>query len=201
MNRQERLDRLNHMISEGNLIRHVWTGITEDGKERACLLAALSPEAGEEKSAYACPAEVMPAWLAHLTISFDDHGTEEAWPGMILRYAAVAARWHILDQTAWTCLEYASKAVAVREAMSHTTDEKVLSICEQVVTLLDRASSGGEVSKEEWSAARSAAYSAAELAAYSAAWSAAYSAEAWDRMTSAILGLIEEACAKAENNQ
>ena len=40
---QERVARLDTMIAEDRVIRHEWT----DGRERACLLAALSPEAGK----------------------------------------------------------------------------------------------------------------------------------------------------------
>ena len=54
MNNKEmemRLARLDAMIRENRIIRHVWT----EGHERACLLAALSPETGQEEPASACP--------------------------------------------------------------------------------------------------------------------------------------------------
>jgi hypothetical protein len=43
------------MIAEGRIVRQQWT----DGHERACLLAALSPEAGRAGDASACPAYVI----------------------------------------------------------------------------------------------------------------------------------------------
>lgn len=43
------------------LVRKEWG----DGKATACLLAAIAPQAIDNPSA--CPACIMPQWLAHLT--------------------------------------------------------------------------------------------------------------------------------------
>ena len=194
MNNQERVARLETMIANGNVIRGQWT----DGQERACLLGALSPEAGNHKGAFACPASVMPQWLAHLTPSMDDNGTLAAWPGMVKRYAAVAARWHVLSPETWRRLDHAARALIVREARMHTADPRVLAAIDEVANLLSKASSGEPVSDVDWSAAvavavaagraaavavavaagRAAARAAARAAESAAAWSAAAAAAA-----------------------
>ena len=84
MKLQARLNRLDKLIAEDRIVRGTWTGVA-DGKKTACLLAALSPESGEQQTATACPSDVMPVWLAHLTPSMDDSGSIEAWPAFIRR--------------------------------------------------------------------------------------------------------------------
>jgi hypothetical protein len=170
---QERFDRLDAMIAKGNVIRNAWT----QGQERACLLAALSPEAGEQGTSEACPAFLLPQWFAALTPAMDDNGTYVKWPAFVKRYAAVVRNAALtLDTEGWRRAEYRVKAVVVRESMEHTTDETVLAACSTVVSLCERAINNDLPTEPEWSAAASAAYSAAESASYSAAESAAYSA-------------------------
>ena len=65
---------LQQLIDEGRLIRRAWAGTDDQGRETACLLAAISPEAGQAQNPNACPAHVMPQWLAHLTPWIDDAG-------------------------------------------------------------------------------------------------------------------------------
>jgi hypothetical protein len=85
-------DKILGYLNSGRLIRGAWTGTDSQGRRTACLLAALSPEAGRSKDPGACPASVMPAWLAHLTPWIDDAGSKEAWPGTVRRYAELAGR-------------------------------------------------------------------------------------------------------------
>jgi len=117
-----RVERLNTFINEGRIVRDYWTGVDEQGRETACLLAALSPEAGEAEDADACPASVMPAWFAFITPWIDDHASESMWPSAIRRYAACAARWSALDDAAWRRVEVAARRAAVVEAMKTTED-------------------------------------------------------------------------------
>ncbi len=58
----ERLDfdRLNQFIAEGRLLRGTWHDTAAEGRERACLMAALYPPCGEEQTERACPAALMP---------------------------------------------------------------------------------------------------------------------------------------------
>jgi hypothetical protein len=147
---QERLDRLDLLLREDRIVRSQWRG-SRDGKEVACLLAALSPEAGERKVASACPADVMPRWLAELTPSMDDSGSEREWPAFVKRYARLARRWGILSPAEWRKVEYQAQA------------------------------------------ARAAWVAQAAQVAARAAWAAA-----WDRINTAILDAIEQACVRAE---
>lgn len=180
MTYQDRVARLDTLIAENRLIRKAWIG-EENGRETACLLAALSPEAGQSQRASACPANVIPAWLAELTPWMDDSGSVEAWPGMVRRYAGLARRWSVLTPEAWTDLGYQVVALCVREAMRHTKEAAVLAICERVIELLGRWRT---VTQDEWRAAAAAA----------GRWAAAAAA---DHLTTAILDSIEASCVAA----
>ena len=200
---ESRVERLNRMISESRIIRNDWSGTDEQGRETASLLAALSPEAGEAKGAWACPAEVMPRWFAHLTPWMDANSSTAEWSQMIRRYAACAARWSVLDEAAWRRVEIAARRAAVEEAMRHTSEERVLAACREVLTWLDDdmpESSHAAVKEAAWAAkaalvelwalaavaeaeaagavAAVAATEAEAWAAASAAWAAAWAAKA-----------------------
>jgi len=173
---QHHIERLRAHIDAGTLIRGAWTGTDEQGRETACLLAALVPQCGIEESASVCPAEVMPAWLAYLTPRIDDNGTVEAWPGMVARFASLASRWHALDADAWQRVKYRWLAAVVREAMSHTSEEPVVAVCERVATLCEGVVATGTIDAASFLAAEeeaSAAAARAAAAAASAAWASA----------------------------
>lgn len=177
---EDRVERLNTMLREGRIIRNDWVSSDEQGRETACLLAALSPEVAEAETASACPASLMPEWFAHLTPWLDDHSSTAEWPRVIRRYAACAARWSALDEAAWLRVEIAARRVSVVEAMRHTPDEQVLAACRDVLDWLD--SDMPESSREAERAAVAAAWAAMEAlaAATGAAEKAEKSAaEAW----------------------
>jgi hypothetical protein len=132
----ERIERLNTMVDEGRIIRNDWVGTDEQGRETACLLAALSPEVVGHRNASACPAELMPGWMAYLTPWIDDNASEAEWPRIVRRYAACAARWSSLDEAAWRRVEVAARRSSVVEAMSHTTQEDVLNVSRAVLAWL-----------------------------------------------------------------
>lgn len=121
----ERLERLDFLIAEDRLVRQEWLGKDEDGRETACLLVALSPEVGEKKSVEACPVEVMPMWLAHLTPPIDDHGSIAAWSVMVKRFAGLAHRWHVLGAAAWDRLKNRWLVICLDEAESHIPVDKL----------------------------------------------------------------------------
>ena len=180
----ERIDRLDAMIAEGRLIREKWT----EGHDRACLLTALSPEAGAAQSAAACPAELMPMWLAYLTPWLDDAPSAEAWPHIVRRYASLARRWHVLDGRAWDRARIVALLAIVEEIRMHTGDDaRVLSAADGVLAWLRRGAPHREgtcVCDAAWAAravaADAAAADAAAYAAYAAALApAAAEAEAW----------------------
>jgi len=111
----------------------------------------------------------MPPWLAHLTVWLDDAPSDVAWPGLIARYVRVLHRLHELAPEHLTKLDYECRAIAVREARSHTEDPPALVAIDGVLVLLDRAAAGGVVQEIEWAAAEAEAWAAAEAAAEAAA--------------------------------
>jgi hypothetical protein len=172
----ERIDRLDAMIAGNRVIRGKWTV----GHDRACLLAALSPEAGYAESAAACPAEVMPAWLAYLTPWLDDAPSEHAWPGVVRRYASLARRWHVLDGRAWDRARIGALLAIVEEARMYASDHAVaLAAIDGVIAWLHRGAPESERRGVEDAAAEAAASEAhAAYAAYAARAAAAARADA-----------------------
>lgn len=180
---ESRVERLNSMIRENRITRHNWLTVDEQGREVACLLAALSPEAGEAESPAACPASVMPEWFAHLTPWIDDHSSATAWPQVIRRYAACAAKWSALDDAAWRRVEVAARRASVVEAISHTTEEQVLAACRGVLAWLDagmpESSHAAVKAAMEARAAATGAVEARAAATGAAVAAATAAAEAW----------------------
>lgn len=170
------VDRLDSFILQDRLIRKSW-GST---KARACLLVALAGDQVIEDPG-ACPASILPAWLAHLTPWIDDAGSIERWPEVVRTYARLVRASAHLTEDQWTRLDYTARAIFVREAGTHRYAE----VCERVALLCDRAANGDQPIREEWAeaaeateAARATEAEAAEAAAWAASWAAARAAEA-----------------------
>lgn len=217
MTMQQRVANMRDDIKHDRIIRGKWV----DGKGRVCLLASLSHEVAQAKKASACPADVCPQWWADLAPALDDHGSEGAWPGMVRRYADLAARWGCLDEPAWARLEHRCRLIAIREARSHAPKAgAALDSIDAVIALHERAIAGDPPAPSEWFAARSAAldaslsavrsaakaavrsavWASARAAAWSAARSGAWAAAqiaAWDRMTVAFFDAMEHEIALA----
>jgi hypothetical protein len=147
LNMSERCARLDQFIAEGRLVRGKWAE-TIDGKEYACLLAALSPEAGRFFSRASCPAEVMPAWLAHLTVWMNDAGTEEQWPTVIRHYASLAKRWHVLSPEDWDTLENTLKVEILKLCLGHAGPASEYG--EKAISLYERRMAKEQIDPEEW---------------------------------------------------
>jgi hypothetical protein len=145
----ERLACLSRAHAAGKIIRGAW----DEGAELACLLSWYSPEAREAEQAAACPAAAMPAWLAYLTVWFDDAPSDTAWPGIIARYVRVLHHLHELAPERLVRLDYECRAIAVREARAHTEDPPARVAIDGVLVLLDRAAAGGAVGEAEWAEA------------------------------------------------
>jgi hypothetical protein len=125
MNHAERCDRLDQFIAEDRLIRNRWSFIPPSGKEFACLLIALVPEAlNTDDPRKACPAEVMPAWLAHITTVIDDYPTKEYWSTVIRRYASLARQWDRLTPENWNQINRNMRAALLRLLPDLTDLEK-----------------------------------------------------------------------------
>jgi hypothetical protein len=175
----DRVERYETLRREGRLLRRAWTRTDADGRERACWLAALSPEAGAVERPAACPAEVMPPWLAELTPSLDDGvSAGDRWDEFAERLGRCAAGWHVLDDSAWARAEVEVKLEALAVAREAVTVDEwgIIPAIDEVSRLLR---DGG--SPEEWAAARAAvegAWAAAGAAAWAAARAVAKAAEA-----------------------
>ena len=174
-------------LDEGLLIRNAWAGRLADGRATACTLATIAPKCGEQKSAGACSAEIMPLWLAYLTTWITDRGSGDQWEGHIRRFAATAPRWSLLTERD----EYAVRAIIMREAAKYAAGARVRSACWRVIALCDRVAAGdsraalatdfaaasAEASAAAW-AADAAARAAASAEASAAAWAANAAARA-----------------------
>jgi hypothetical protein len=164
-------DRLDKFVAEGRLIRGSWVGKDDGGMETACLMAALYPPCGKEKSEAACPASLMPSWLVSLSMWIDDNGTVEAWAAHVLRYAAVIRKVVALPASSLDALSRRIRIIIVREAVSHVTVDEwgVRAACEQTIAALD--SGDPAAAGAAWGAAARAAARAAKAAAR-ASWAA-----------------------------
>jgi len=141
----------------------------------------------------------MPLWLAYLTPWIDDAPSDAMWGELITRYVGLASQWHVLDEEDWKRLDYAVRAVCLREAMQHTQDEKTLGVCRRVLDLCDEEAQGERVDEKTWADAAEASEmrmrkARAEVEAEEAA---AWAAEAAWAVTARIVEAAESAARAA----
>ena len=142
---------LQTIYAEGRLIRGKWSDTDARGRQLLCLYTAL---AGDPKARPAsCPAELAPQWVAHLLPFFDDRGTLETWPKVVERVIALAPRFALWSPEQSQRCEYGCRAVAVREAMRHTNDPRMLEVCERVATLCEAVEHGAPIDEDAFRAA------------------------------------------------
>jgi len=172
--------RLDAAIVAGDVIRGEWTR-TEDGRERACLLASLAPACGVRKSAAACPAEVLPAWFAECVPWIDDSGSEAAWGGMIRDFADLLRDSVDAQPELWARLHLRWRRGSLAEAMAHTDDLAALGVCAEVAAMLDAELAGESIDPVAWTAAEVTTVAAWPAASAAATWVAmsATSAATW----------------------
>lgn len=174
----ERLERLDTFVREGRITRWVWTGTDEQGRETVSFLSALSPEAQAVEGSYACPADVMPSSLAHVTPSVLDRISDAAWRPVIERYRRAAHRWPALSTDAWRRVQAKTMLAALAIAEPQDASDS----CEDVSALWARELAGDPPSAGKWTWAENAASDAAEqvekwsLKKERAAWTAAQAA-------------------------
>ncbi len=135
------------VLSEGRLIRKAWSRV-EAGRQLLCLYTAMVDDPNGRPGT--CPAALCPTWLAHLLPWMDDYGSEAAWPALAARVAKLAPGFGRLSPE----VEWRVRAACVREAMTHTTNRKVIELCDTVITLCDRRGRAETVSDLEFMAAR-----------------------------------------------
>lgn len=167
-----RFDRLDTFIREGRIVRNVWG----DGQERACLLLALAPEVGSDGNIDACPASVLPPWLAELTPSIDDNVADADWLDIIATYARVVRLGsERLDAAGWRRV-LARFMISILDDLPGEHPAKVAAMWRRVLD-------GDEPTQSEWEEAQAAA-----------AWvpAAAWAAEAaWSRIARQLFAAIE----------
>jgi len=145
----ECFDRLDTFIADGRLLRGAWSKQI-DGREHACLIAALWADCGDRGSSSPCPSDLLPPWLANLAPWVDDAPSCNAWPHLMRRTADAFRRLHVLDAASLRRCEYRHLAFCVREAAKYTGDEQVIAACETVCALCDRVVAGDKSTFLEW---------------------------------------------------
>lgn len=197
------------------IIAHKWRDKDSDGRELVCPLAAYS--SAVISSAWQCPTDELPRFVALMLPAIDDNVSDEArWPIMrCLGDILIHPHFATLSDIAWRRINMGWRIVALREVMSHTQNQKMQTACETVIALCERAASGDEPSLTEWKRAAANAKSniqstrlalravghavEARAAVYWAAKAAqANRADAWDRMANAMLDVLVNELQKAE---
>ena len=148
---QHRFDRLDQYIAEGRVLRRKWADTDVDGRERACLLVALAPEVGSMGDIDACPATLLPPWLAYLTPSLDDSIGQATWLVIVKEYARVVRMGvTTLDDDGWNRVK-ARFLLAVLKGVRAKKDPSPGD--DKVATLWRRVLAGDEPAESEWASA------------------------------------------------
>ena len=100
--------------NEGRLIQGDWHKRSA-GRELACLLGSIDPKV---RTAADCNADLMPLWMAEVTIKLFDRLPSADVVPTALRYGALIARWHTLDATAWDGVMRAFLVRCIDDALS-----------------------------------------------------------------------------------
>ena len=139
---KERLERLNYLVTTGRMTQGAWGRKDRAGRETFCLLSALCPETLDSSwseaqtcgSAARCPPDVMPAWFAALVVFINDGPSRRAYPEVVRRFSACAAKWQALDDAAWRRVEDAALWASLTEAslLAHPYSEQIKELCNEV---------------------------------------------------------------------
>jgi hypothetical protein len=151
---EEAIENLKCHFKEDRIIRGAWKDVNRNGRETACLLAAMVPDCGKSEKVEMCPAHVMPQWLAEVTLFIDDMGTQEEWKKTAIpRYVDLASRWHILSQNEWDRLFYWMKWAVLNLVSKHPIPggpTTWLSVCSDMMSVLDKKVRGQSILPEDW---------------------------------------------------
>lgn len=205
--------RLLALHKQGRVIRGEWHGISDAGRETACLYAALVPGA---RGTNACPARLMPQWLADLVPDIDDNGSAAAWPAMIERFARAVpimgaltpeAERRVLAKTMLAALAIASPynpgacapviAIWERELAGEPPEpmdwQSAQAVREGNCVASWAAAAAWATSATPWSARAAAAWATLAARAAQEDSGAAREAEeaAWDEISDALLTAVE----------
>jgi hypothetical protein len=190
-------------LHEGRLVQGTFH-IERDGRELACLLGAIAPGINDTSK---CPAGVMPAWMAQLTIPMFDWQTEADALAWAARFGAQMSKWHVLDFVAWDRVRDAFCATCVADARRSAAAAVAAAVADRADRAERAAHAAAHAARAELAAARAAAADAAAAAARAAARAAAADAAAdaaraaaayadarascWARLATALCDLID----------
>ena len=87
--------------AEKRLTQGQWHEKGKDGRDIACLLGSIDPSV---KMPEDCNGDLMPLWLARITVVLFDHLSVDNIYPIALRYGELVARWHILTDTDWNSI-------------------------------------------------------------------------------------------------
>jgi hypothetical protein len=166
MNRNERIARAKQYMEEGRLRPLVWHETDEQGRAIASLLGSMEAEINNTGK---CPGELMPAWMAYLTVTLYDGISAAYRPEFERDYIRCLEHLPALSQEALQRAEWRVKLAALQIALPHDT----AGVVQPVIDLLTRAIAGDVPQPDQWAAARATAKAAARAAAEVAAWAAA----------------------------
>ena len=87
--------------SKGRLIQGHWQWLDHDGRRVACLLGSMHQRV---KSAADCNGELMPLWMAEVTVMLFDRLAYDDLTPIALRYGALIARWDSISADGWNSI-------------------------------------------------------------------------------------------------
>ena len=87
--------------AEKRLTQRQWHEKGKDGRDIACLLGSIDPSVKRPED---CNGDLMPLWLARITVVLFDHLSVDNIYPIALRYGELVARWHILTDTDWNSI-------------------------------------------------------------------------------------------------
>ena len=171
--------------AEKRLTQGQWHEKGKDGRDIACLLGSIDPSV---KMLEDCNGDLMPLWLARITVVLFDHLSVDNIYPIALRYGELVARWHILTDTDWNsilikflvrCIDDAVEA-ARPVSVGKPYWDAIETVCEQSKVAIK---SGDKTAADAADAAARAVADAsvgpaASAAASAAACAAAYAAAA-----------------------
>lgn len=123
-------DTIQSYFDRGDLMRGLWD---DPGKDRACLLAAMAPIVGKTRNAKDCPADIIPQWLASITIWIDDCGTEPKWKGVIGRYVDLLRRSGSLTDKQWARAELRCRMALLRVTAPYINCKQCFNVTSNVI--------------------------------------------------------------------
>lgn len=102
LTREQRIQLAEAALAENRIVQNSWRLVVE-GRELVCALAAFGPDdIGRLRTPKACPADLMPEWVAGLIPVMDDCIRTDMVDWFMAELIARVKRWHILDEAAWS---------------------------------------------------------------------------------------------------